>query len=154
AWKKLSKSVRDGYEGCGICGTPRAQLKRLACHEIWDEDEDHHIRHLRGFIALCDLCHHVKHIGLAGNLAGRGQLDFEAIVEHFLAVNQCTREQYEQHSKLSWERWERLSHYQDWLIDLGDYAYLVPKDYTIDVGITGNIDGVACGLAYEKKPFV
>ena len=26
----------------------------------------------RGFIALCDMCHHVKHIGYAGVLQARG----------------------------------------------------------------------------------
>src|SRR5690242_13163710 len=91
AWKKLSKSIRDGYEGCGLCDTPRAQLKRLNCHEIWLHDDERHIQNLQGFIALCDWCHHIKHIGLAGTLARQGQLDFERLIQHFLTVNQCTR---------------------------------------------------------------
>jgi hypothetical protein len=35
------------------------------CHEVWSYHERTGVQRLEGFIALCDFCHEVKHIGLA-----------------------------------------------------------------------------------------
>ena len=66
-WDKLRRQVYARYgHRCGVCG---ASNTRLNCHEIWKYEQRKRIQRLLGFIALCDLCHHVKHIGLAGILA-------------------------------------------------------------------------------------
>lgn len=125
AWDTLRKQVYRQYQyHCGICHASNTQL---SCHEIWQYDDDRHIQSLQGFIALCQWCHHCKHIGLAGILASRGELDYEQVITHFLRVNQCSRDVFQAHKKQAFDMWrERSKH--DWTLDLGDYAYLMPRD--------------------------
>src|SRR5262245_12052587 len=88
-WDTLRRRVYAEYNyRCGIC----LSKGRLSCHEIWHYDDQNHIQSLRDFVALCDLCHHVKHLGLARILANEGKLDYEKVVEHFMRVNQCDRD--------------------------------------------------------------
>ena len=123
AWDKLRKQVYAQYSHrCGICGA----LGRLHCHEIWHYDDQLHIQTLRGFIALCEWCHHVKHIGFAGMLADEGRLDFEKVVAHFMRVNGCDRETFDRHYREAFERWEERSRHE-WKTDLGEYGQLVDK---------------------------
>jgi hypothetical protein len=118
AWDKLRKEVyaQYGYK-CGIC---EAQ-GRLNCHEIWQYDDEAHIQTLIGFIALCEWCHHIKHIGLAGGLAQEGKLDYERLIQHFLDVNQCTREEFELHKKQAFDQWSERSDHA-WEVNWGAYA--------------------------------
>jgi len=121
-WDKLRKGVYAEYRHrCGICG---ADSSRLNCHEIWEYDDHNHEQRLLGFIAICDLCHHVKHIGLAGILASQGKLDYEKVVEHFMKVNGCDRRTFEEHKKKAFAQWRERSRYE-WKVDLGDYEDLV-----------------------------
>ena len=120
-WDQLRQRVYANYgHRCGICGDEG----RLNCHEIWEYGDKKHIQKLVGFIALCDMCHHVKHIGLAGILARRGELDYEKVIEHFMKVNNCDRIAFENHFDDAREQWiERSGH--NWRVDLGDYAGIV-----------------------------
>ncbi len=120
-WDKIRKQTYVNYEHkCGICGNEEG---RLNCHELWEYDDKKHIQKLVGFIALCDMCHHVKHIGLAGILAERGELNYEKVVEHFVKVNECDSDTFKKHRKKAFEQWrERSSH--KWQIDLGEYKNL------------------------------
>jgi len=120
-WDKLRRKTSAEYRHrCGICEAEG----RLNCHEIWWYDDNNYKQKLLGFIALCDLCHHVKHVGLAGILAIKGQLDIEKVVEHFMRVNECGRSTFEEHKKEAFIQWtERSKH--NWSIDLGEYARLV-----------------------------
>ncbi len=94
-WDSLRKSVYANYDyHCGICQASEVQLH---CHEIWHYDDEKHIQKLAGFLALCPMCHHCKHIGRAGILASEGKLDFEQVIEHFMRVNHCSREDYQAH---------------------------------------------------------
>ena len=108
-----------GYK-CGICGAEG----RLNCHEIWEYDDKKHIQKLSGFVALCDMCHHVKHIGLAGILASKGKLDYEKVVEHFMKVNNCDRDAFEKHREKAFEHWRKRSSHE-WQVDLGEYEDII-----------------------------
>ena len=122
-WDNIRKSVyAEQNNRCGICGAEG----RLECHELWEYDDEKHIQTLRGFIALCSLCHRVKHIGLAGIHASKGILDYEQVVDHFLKVNECSRDVFEQHKKQAFEQWRVRSQYQ-WEVNLGAYESLVSK---------------------------
>lgn len=115
-WDRIRKRTYAEYDyRCGICG---AQGK-LNCHEVWNYNDRDHRQTLGGFIALCDLCHHVKHIGLAGILASRGQLDYEKVVEHFVKVNECERSTFEEHKKEAFEQWAERSRHE-WQVELGE----------------------------------
>lgn len=123
-WDKLRRQVyRDYNYKCGVCG---AENCRISCHEIWSFDDSKHIQKLDGFIALCDDCHMIKHIGLAGILANEGKLDYEKLIEHFLIVNECNREEFDIHRTEAFTQWMvRSSH--EWMIDFGEYEQIIKK---------------------------
>ncbi len=117
AWDKIRKATYAKYgHRCGICGAEG----RLNCHEIWEYDDEHHNQRLRGFIALCEWCHHVKHLGRASILAAQGKLDYERVVQHYMAVNGCDRATFEQQRKEAFRLWKARSQHE-WDVDLGEY---------------------------------
>ncbi len=120
-WDQVRKRTYAEYgHKCGICKAEG----RLNCHEIWDYSDDKHTQKLVGFIALCDMCHHVKHIGMAGVLATQGKLDYQRVVEHFMKVNDCDNAAFDNHMKQVFVQWEIRSSYK-WKIDFGKYKELV-----------------------------
>ena len=123
-WDKLRKQTyaQYGYR-CGIFSAEG----RLDCHEICEYDDKKHIQKLTGFIALCDLCHHVKHFGLANILASEGKLNLEEVVENFMKVNKCVRSAFERHVGEAFAKWRERSQY-DWKVDLGEFGGLVKAD--------------------------
>jgi hypothetical protein len=121
-WDTVRRDVYNRYHhSCGICGT---QSARLSCHEIWAYDDVRHIQKLAGFIALCELCHHVKHIGYAGILASEGKLDMQTVIRHFCRVNSCTEDMFTQHEAAAFDLWNKRNRFE-WVTDLGDYQQLV-----------------------------
>lgn len=121
-WDHLRRLVYTKYNyHCGICQVSNVQMN---CHEIWQYDDEHHIQKLAGFIALCPMCHHCKHLGKAGLLAAEGKLDMEKVVEHFMRVNQCSREDYLAHKAEAFATWHKRNEYA-WTTNLGKYARLV-----------------------------
>lgn len=123
-WDRLRRQVYAQYQHrCGICGAEA----RLHCHEIWSYDDTAHVQTLSGFIALCEWCHHIKHLGHSASLASEGKLDYNRVIEHFTHVNNCTREQFEAHRRQVFEQWEARNQYS-WRTELGDYEGLVGKE--------------------------
>jgi hypothetical protein len=98
-WDHLRNLVYATYnDRCGIChASGHISGVTLHCHEIWQYDDEHHVQRLAGFIALCEMCHHCKHIGLAGIRASEGTLDFQQVIAHVMAVRSALREQGIQH---------------------------------------------------------
>lgn len=128
-WEKLRKSIYAAYGNrCGICGA----TGRLNCHEVWAYDDRNHIQTLRGFIALCEWCHHVKHIGLTQLLAEQGKIDFERVVQHFMTVNDCDRETFEEHRRVAFHVFHERSRHE-WRINYGQYTSLVEQGRRLDV---------------------
>lgn len=122
AWDVLRKQAyKDAGYRCAVCGA----IGRLFCHEIWSYDDERHIQKLLGFEALCESCHNVRHIGLAGIKAAQGELDYDSLVAHFLKVNSCSREVFDEHERLAFEIFERRSAHK-WVCDLGKYKTLIP----------------------------
>lgn len=117
-WDKIRFYVHNYYENkCAICRASGI----LHYHEIWIYDDEKHIQKLKGFTALCQMCHSVKHIGLAEIRASRGELDLEKIVRHFMKVNNCDRRTFEQHKQDAFEKWEKRSKHK-WTLDFGKLA--------------------------------
>lgn len=114
AWDEIRRATYAAYgQRCGICGA----TGRLEAHELWRYDDDEHVQVLIGIIALCQMCHHVKHIGLAELLADQGKLDFERVARHFMRVNQCDRQTFEAHKREAFAKWQDRSHYE-WELDI------------------------------------
>lgn len=122
-WDEIRKNTFDEYgHKCGICG----KRGSLNCHEIWDYDERTHHQILTGFIALCGLCHNVKHLGFAFALARKKGIRIEPVIEHFLKINQCDERAFEKHLAEAAEQWRKRSKHT-WRLDLGEYDTLVRK---------------------------
>jgi len=118
-WDKVRKETYAKYEHkCGIC---KKNSHQFHCHEIWKYDDHNYKQKLVGFISLCTLCHHVKHIGLAGILAAKGKLDYEKVVDHFIEVNKCLRCDFEKHKKQAFVLWKKRSKHK-WEVDAGKYS--------------------------------
>lgn len=121
-WNKIRiEIIRENGRKCQVCGETEGIMN---LHELWRYDDGKHIQKLEGFILLCKMCHHVKHIGLAGILASQGKLDYEKVVEHFCKVNKCTKREFKEHEVKAFETWERRSKHQ-WKQDFGEYKEFV-----------------------------
>ncbi len=119
-WDKLRKQVYADYNHrCGICGASG----RLAAHEIWRYDDQSHLQQLTGMIALCDLCHHVKHIGFAEVLASQGKLNLKRVIDHYCKINKCTLSDFDLHLQEAFRIWEKRSSHP-WQVDI---SILEPK---------------------------
>lgn len=126
-WDIIRSNIYKKYNKCAIC----LFSGKLHCHEIWLYDDINHIQRLKGFIDLCEWCHWVKHIGLAGIRAEEGLLDYETVVKHFMKVNQCDRKTFEDHRDRAFEKWKERSKHR-WELELGEYKkYLVSQEYTL-----------------------
>lgn len=120
-WDILRRQVYTDYGyRCGIC----TNQGRLSCHEIWSYDDINHIQKLIGFIALCDNCHSVKHMGFSNIRAKQGQLDMSIIEAHFMGVNNCSKEDFEKYNEIAFQQWEERSKYS-WNVDLGKYKEML-----------------------------
>jgi hypothetical protein len=117
-WDQVRRAVYEEWgRRCDICGAEG----RLHCHERWSYDDEHQVQKLEEFIALCEMCHHVKHIGHAGILAREGRLDLRTVVDHFCHVNECGRSDYRTHRREAFAQLRERSKKQ-WWTDLGDYS--------------------------------
>ena len=117
SWNKLRQKVYAEYNNkCGIC----IAEGRLNCHEVWQYDDQNHVQRLVGFIALCDLCHSVKHIGRTELLPPTPKDYYEMAVEHFMRVNECDRSVFDRHKKEAFVKWHERSRHE-WKIDFGEY---------------------------------
>ena len=119
-WDALRQQVMERFGGrCAICG---AEARHA--HESWDYDDANDVQFLREIIAICELCHQVKHLGRTRKLAGRMLMVQSRAEYHFLEVNGCDLATLSEHEKQAWETWhERNKH--EWAIDYGPYAHLM-----------------------------
>jgi len=124
-WRKIKEELfkREGRK-CWICGKEGV---RLEAHEFWEYDDVNHVQRLVAIHHLCSLCHKVKHIGFwcyteeGRMLLAREGLTREDLIEHFCKVNNCTREEFEEHEREAFRIWrERSLH--EWKQDFGEYA--------------------------------
>ena len=110
-WKEIR--FRTLKPSCQLCGWKGL----LFCHEVWKYDDVAHVQKLIGFESLCFLCHSVKHLGLAGIMAQKGQLDYSELVAHYCKVNGCTDKDFLRDRKEAFEVWRRRSEHP-WTVDV------------------------------------
>lgn len=122
-WDEIRKATYFKYNHkCTIC----SGTGRMNAHEIWEYDDINHVQILKGFICLCDLCHHVKHLGHAERLGMGGKLNFYEVVEHFMRLNNCGADVYSIHRATSVHQYNIRSKHE-WTVDFGEY-----KDFISD----------------------
>lgn len=118
AWNTLRKKALEecNYQ-CAICGASGGQLN---CHEQWEYDDETHTQRLARLIMLCQMCHLVKHMN-------SGYVPFEELVQHFMKVNDCSRQEFDEYYQHCCEERTRRSIRDDrgpayWEQDWGEYA--------------------------------
>lgn len=123
-WNNIRNGIiEENGRKCQICGETEG---RMNLHEIWRYDDRNHMQKLEGFILLCEMCHHVKHLGLAGILAGEGKLDYNDVIKHFCRVNECKPKDFNSHEKLAFEVWSKRSQHP-WKQDFGKYKEFIKQ---------------------------
>jgi hypothetical protein len=115
--------IRENGRKCQICSETEGKMK---LHEIWNYDDKHHIQRLDGFILLCAMCHHVKHIGMAKILADEGKLDYTEVERHFCKVNGCSEKEFAEHVDNAFKTWQERSQHK-WVQDFGAYGKYLKK---------------------------
>ena len=66
------------------------------------------------------MCHHIKHIGLAGILASEGKINYKDVITHFCRVNSCSEKEFETHVEKAFQIWKERSRHE-WRQDFGEY---------------------------------
>lgn len=129
-WDKIRKGIYAKFNySCAICGDGG----RMNCDEIWEFDDKNCIQKLRGLQAVCENCHHVKHIGfvqiqISKNIWPDSMLD--DLKKHFIKVNSTTVDVFNNHVKEAFKIWRERSK-KEWKIDFGEYTDLVNKQLTL-----------------------
>ena len=123
-WDKLRKEIheKNGLK-CEICES----TEKLHCHEHWEFDKATSTQQLAGLGTVCNMCHHVAHLGRSKQLAAEGHLDIKAVVDHFMKVNACDLKIFKKHEADAVKVWAERSGIE-WKVDFGAYASLLPKD--------------------------
>lgn len=122
-WDEIRKEVYKEYNyQCGICGTKG----KISCHEIWEYEDVNKIQTLIGYLALCDDCHNIKHIGLSKIRAGRGELNLSLLIKHFMKVNNCSLDDFNKHCEEAFRIWRERSHFK-WKLNLSKYIKEEPQ---------------------------
>jgi len=117
-WNSIRANfIKENGRKCQICGETEG---RMNLHEIWNYEDVNHTQKLDGFILLCSMCHHVKHIGFAGILSQEGKLDYDSVVRHFCKVNNCSLTESERHVKDTFAIWRERSKHR-WKQDFGEF---------------------------------
>jgi hypothetical protein len=99
-------------EICGSIGKEQGFNHNVECHEIWEYDEYHHVQRLAGLIALCPLCHKVKHAGLA-QINGEENL----VISQLMKVNNMDEFEAKNYLQDAFLIWDERSVFE-WNVDI------------------------------------
>jgi len=123
-WGRIRRQVyRQANYRCEICGG-KGPEHPVECHEVWRYDDRTRVQLLVRMIALCPVCHQVKHIGLA-NVKGKGA----QARGHLARVNGWTLEEADAYIAEAFGVWAQRSR-GSWTLDLeGLRPYVLGSEY-------------------------
>jgi hypothetical protein len=108
-WSRMRRDIlEEARHRCEICDAG----DRLESHERWEYDDSRHVQRLAGLVALCQRCHEVKQIGLAGVRGHRARA-----MEHYSRVNGWSMQDAELYIEAAFETWHRRS-VHEWALDI------------------------------------
>jgi 5-methylcytosine-specific restriction endonuclease McrA len=115
-WDEIRKLIYEQAnhkcEICGQTGLEQGYSHKVECHEIWKFNKKEKIQKLVGLIALCPLCHGVKHIGRSILFSKEKET-----VKQLKTVNKWTKQQAIKYITESFEKCKKLSQHI-WKLDL------------------------------------
>jgi hypothetical protein len=115
-WDRLRKACyHKAWHRCEIChdtGLNQGYNWPVECHEIWHYDDEKKVQKLMGLIALCPLCHMVKHLGKAGH-----DSKLHIALPHLGEVNGWTERQIKNYTIEVHQQWAARSKHE-WTQDL------------------------------------
>lgn len=120
------KAYEDAGYVCQICGQTGLEQgypHKLECHEIWAYNDATRVQKLIGLIALCPLCHQVKHIGRA-NAMGKQAEVFKQLEE----VNKWSHKEIVEHVAEAFETYFERSKFE-WRLDI---SMLTQEPYNLE----------------------
>ena len=115
-WDKIRFiTYENANHKCEICkqtGLDQGYKHKVECHEIWKFNKRKKTQKLVGLIALCPLCHGVKHIGRSMKIGKEKET-----VKQLRIINKWTKKKAIEYINESFEKCGELSRYK-WKIDL------------------------------------
>jgi len=122
-WDHIRRCVyRNARHRCQVCG----REGKMYAHEKWQFNEQTGYQSLRGFEALCEKCHKVKHLFFVKEPRQRAIL-----FQHFLTVNKISWDEGIQYLVGINSRRQRLNR-QKWIVNFGQWNWQIPATQTID----------------------
>lgn len=120
-WKALqAKTFADAGHKCEICGGV-GKKHPVECHEVWSyhQGQDDHtgVQVLERLIALCPMCHRVKHIGQS-SIIGL----FYPCLSHLKKVNNWAECEARHYIASCFKLWEDRNQYQ-WQVNIEDWMF-------------------------------
>lgn len=119
--RKCYANAKHRCEICGSTGKKQGYNHNVECHEIWYYNKKKFIQKLTGFIALCPMCHKVKHIGLA-QVNG----EYDMVFKHLKKVNGIDDNKANCYIEDVFEEWKWKSRH-NWVLDI-EYLNEYKKD--------------------------
>lgn len=117
-WDRLRKETyqRAGHvcEICGGTGLDQGSEWPVECHEIWEYNDETQVQKLTGLIALCPICHKVKHASRTISLERWGHI---RVHQHLKTVNGWTDNEASQHIDEAFRIWGARSQ-KPWTLDI------------------------------------
>lgn len=105
-WDSVRREIYAHFNlRCAIC---EASNTTLHCHEDWDINDKKCTQKLKGFLALCEDCHNIKHWGRTEAVIKQGQMRPSYAIElenHFCRINKCSREDFVKHVAEARAKW-------------------------------------------------
>jgi hypothetical protein len=115
-WDKIRfLTYEKANHKCEICkqtGLEQGYKHKVECHEIWKYSKSKKIQKLIGLIALCPLCHQVKHIGRSIMIGKQ-----EQTLKHLESINKWDQNQALEYINEAFKKCDELSKL-NWTIDV------------------------------------
>ena len=125
AWESVRQlALQKCQFRCSLCGVDE---KGLNCHEVWTFSTESEARKLIEVLPLCKMCHAVRHMDRP---RFQELMGFESMKEHFMKVNKCSVEDFNEYYQQHQEKAESLvslgtDHMIAWKTDYNEYISIV-----------------------------
>ena len=150
-WETISKRVRAARRQCQCCGRS-FDMSELHAHEVWMFDEKRQVQILELIASVCTKCHSTIHFNFILSNQKFRDRDFIISEAHYLEVNNCEVERFEQDLNIALSRYRVLSQVPgEWAMDI---SYVIRAGFVSWEEINlENLEKIAPGSAVYLEPY-